>query len=99
MAVMVGGALTAFTVSTKLVDAFNAPSLTAMVMVDVPLSPAAGVTTTVRSAPVPPRSEERRVGKSGAFDDVAESVNPLGGVSASPMVKAMGDVGVFSFVD
>src|SRR5687767_15472421 len=99
MAVMVGGALTAFTVRTKLVDAFSAPSLTAMVMVDVPLSPAAGVTTTVRSAPVPPPKTMLAIGTSVAFDDVADSVNPLGGVSASPIVNAIGSVGVFSFVD
>ena len=34
-----------------------------------------------------------------AFDEVPESVNALGGVSASPMVNAIGPVGVFSFVD
>ena len=57
---------------------FSAPSLTAMVMVDVPLSPAAGVMTTVRSAPVPPPKVILALGTSVAFDEVAESVNPLG---------------------
>src|SRR5688572_5404971 len=99
MAVIVGGVLAAITVRTKLVEAFSVPSLTAMVMVDVPLSPVAGVMTTLRLAPVPPPKTMLAIGTSVAFDDVAESVNPLGCVSASPMVKAIGDVGVFSFVD
>ena len=99
MAVMVGGVLAAFTVRTKLVDAFSVPSLTAMVMVEVPLSPATGVMTTLRSAPVPPPKVMLAFGTNVAFDEVAESVNPLGGVSASPMVKAIAPVGVFSFVD
>ena len=95
---MVGGVL-AITVRTKFVEAVSVPSLTVTVIVAVPLSPAAGVMTTVRSAPVPPPKVMLALGTSVAFEEVAESVNPLGGVSASPMVKAMGEVGVFSFVD
>ena len=48
---MVGGVLAAFTVRTKFVDAVSVPSLTVTVMVVVPLSPATGVMTTLRSAP------------------------------------------------
>ena len=99
MAVMVGGVLAAFTVRTKLVDAFSVPSLTAMVMVVVPLSPATGVMTTLRSAPVPPPKVMLAIGTKVTFDEVAESVNPLGAVSASPIVKVIGGVGVFSLVD
>ena len=99
MAVMVGGVLAAFTVRTKLVDAFSVPSLTAMVMVVVPLSPVAGVMTTLRFTPFPPPKVMLAIGTNVAFEDVAESVNPLGGVSASPIVKVIGGVGVFSFVD
>ena len=49
---MVGGVLAAFTVNTKLVEAVSVPSLTVTVMVEVPLSPATGVMTTLRFAPV-----------------------------------------------
>ena len=99
MAVTVGAVLAAFTVRTKLVDAFSVPSLTAMVMVVVPLSPGAGVMTTLRSASVPPPKVMLAFGTNVAFEEVPDSVNPLGGVSASPMVKAIAPVGVFSFVD
>src|SRR5688572_3937707 len=99
MAVMVGRSEERRVGKEWLVDGLSAQSLTAMVMVDVPLSPAAGVTTTVRSAPVPPPKTMLAIGTSVAFDDVADSVNPLGGVSASPIVNAIGSVGVFSFVD
>ena len=95
---MVGGVL-ALTVKTKFVDAFRFPSLTAMVMVVVPLSPAAGVMTTVRSASVPPPKVMLAFGTKVTFEEVPESVNPLVGVSASPIVNVIGGVGVFSFVD
>ena len=84
---------------TKFVEAVSAPSLTVTVIVAVPLSPAAGVMTTLRSAPVPPPKVMLAIGTNVAFEEVAESVNPLGGVSASPMVKAIAPVGVFSLVD
>ena len=50
---MVGGVLAAFTVNTKLVEAVSVPSLTVIVMVVVPLSPATGVMTTLRSCAGP----------------------------------------------
>src|SRR6187431_3140651 len=99
MAVMVGGVLAALTVNTKFVEAVRLPSLTVIVMVEVPLWPAAGVMTTLRLAPVPPPKVMLAFGTNVAFDEVPETVNPVGCVSASPIVKAIGGVGVFSFVD
>ena len=88
----------AFTVRTKFVEAVSAPSLTVIVIVEVPLPPAAGVTTTLRLAPLPPKTILAS-GTSAAFEDVAESVKAPIAVSASPIVKAIAPVGVFSFVD
>src|SRR6185436_4978191 len=99
IAVMVGAVLAALTVRTKLVEAVNVPSLTVTVMVEVPLSPAAGVITRLRLAPFPPPKVMLAFGTKVAFDEVPETVKPVGCVSASPMVKAIGPVGVFSFVD
>ena len=97
MAVMVGGVL-AFTVKTKLVEALRVPSLTVTVMVVVPFSPATGVMTTFRLAPVPPKVM-LAFGTRVVFDELPASVKLPGGVSASPMVNAIGPVGVFSLVD
>src|SRR6186713_1295802 len=99
IAVMVGAVLAALTVRTKLVEAVSVPSLTVTVMVEVPLSPAAGVMTRLRLAPVPPPKVMLAFGTNVTFDEVPETVNPVGCVSASPMVNAIGEVGVFSFVD
>ena len=98
MALMVGGVLAAFTVNTKLVEAVSVPSLTVMVMVELPLRPDAGVMTALRAAPLPPKTI-LAIGTSIAFDEVADSVNVPGEVSPSPTVKAIGPVGVSSFVD
>ena len=97
MAVMVGGVL-GFTVNTKLVDAVAAPSLTVTVMVEAPLAPATGVIATVRFAPLPPKAMFAS-GTSAVFVELPVSVKVPGGVSASPMVNAIGAVGVSSFVD
>src|SRR5688500_20231293 len=70
-----------------------------MVMVLVPLSPAAGVMTTCLVAPFPPPKTMLAFGTSVTLEDVAETVRPLGCVCASPMVNAIGSVGVFSLVD
>src|SRR6186713_756188 len=99
MAVMVGGVLAALTVRTKLVEPVSVPSLTVTVIVEVPLSPAAGVMTTLRLAPLPPPKVMLAFGTKVTFDEVPETVKPVGCVSASPIVKAIGPVGVFSFVD
>src|SRR5918993_1636193 len=96
---IVGGVLTSLTVNTKSVLAVRAPSLTVMVMVLVPLSPAAGVMTTFLVAPFPPPKTMLAFGTSVTLEEVADMVRPLGCVCASPMVNAMGSVGVFSLVD
>jgi len=85
--------LAAFTVNTKLVEAVSVPSLTVTVMVEVPLRPAAGVITALRPVPLPPKTI-LATGTSVASDEVADNVNAPGAVSASPTVKAIGDVGV-----
>src|ERR671912_683395 len=99
IAEMVGGVLTSLTVNTKSVLAVRAPSLTVMVMVLVPLSPAAGVITTFLVAPFPPPKTMLAFGTSVTLEDVADTVSPLGCVCASPIVNAIGSVGVFSLVD
>ncbi len=95
---MVGGVLPGFTVNTKLVETVRVPSLTVIVMVEVPLCPAAGVMIALRPAPLPPKAI-LATGISTAFDEVADSVNAFGEVSASPIVNAIAPVGVSSFVD
>ena len=95
---MVGGLLTAFTVNTKFVGVESVPSLTVIVMVDVPLRPAAGVITAVRPAPLPPKTI-LATGISVASDEVADTVSAFGEVSISPTVNAIAPVGVSSFVD
>ena len=97
MAEIVGGVF-GLTVKTKFVDAVSVPSLTVTVIVDVPLPPGAGVMTTLRLAPVPPKVI-LAFGTSVVFDEAPESVRLLGCVSASPIVNAIAPVGVSSFVD
>src|SRR6187551_3949604 len=97
MAVMVGGVF-AFTVKAKFVEAVRLPSFTVMVIVVVPLAPAAGVSTTLRLAPLPLKAILAS-GTSAAFEEVPESVKAPIAVSASPIVNAIAPVGVFSFVD
>src|SRR5687767_11491791 len=99
MAEIVGGVLTSLTVNTKSVVAVRAESRTVKVMVPVPLSPAAGVITTCLVAPFPPPKTMLALGTSVTSEEVAETVRPLGCVCASPMVNAIGSVGVFSLVD
>ena len=53
MSLMVGAE---FTVRTKVSLVLNEPSLTVTVIVAVPLWPLAGVTVTVRLAPLPPKT-------------------------------------------
>ncbi len=93
MAEMVGAVLAAFTVRTKLMETFSVPSSTVMVMVVVPLAPAAGVITRVRSASVPLKTILTS-GTNAGFDEVAETINALGRDSGSPIVNAIGEVGV-----
>ena len=93
MAVIVGGVLAALTVNTKFVEAVSAPSLTVIVIVEVPLPPEAGVMTALRPAPLPPKTI-LATGTSVASEEVADRVNAFGDVWASPTVKAIGLVGV-----
>ncbi len=81
-----------------MVDAVSVPSLTVTVMVEVPLPIVAGVMTTVRLAPLPPKAMFAS-GTNAGFDELPASVKLPGGVSASPTVNAIAEVGVFSFVD
>src|SRR5688572_25131794 len=86
MAEIVGGVLSSLTVNTKSVLAVRAPSLTVMVMVLVPLSPAAGVMTTFLVAPFPPPKTMLALGTSVTSEDVAETVRPLGCVDGKSVV-------------
>ena len=97
MAVIVGGAF-ALTVKTKLMAVVRSPSLTVIVIVVVPLSPGAGVRTTLRSAPLPVKLMFAS-GTSVIFEEVPDIVKLPGSVSASPIVKGIGGVATFSFVD
>ena len=97
MAVMVGGSLTAVTVSVKLVGVLSVPSLTVTVMVAVPLSPDTGVTVTFLDSLLPPKAIFA-TGTSVAFEDAPVSVNALVAVSSSPIVKGMAGVAVLSGV-
>ena len=92
---MVGGSLTAVTVTTNSSKALAAPSLTVMRMVAVPDWLGAGVTVTVRSAPEPPRTT-LATGTRAVFDDVPVTVRLPAAVSASPTVKATAPVGLSS---
>lgn len=95
---LIVGALFPTTVSTKLEDAVLVPSLTVIVMVDVPLSPSTGVIVTVLAAPVP-ANEIFATGTRLTLEDVAVSSKLFNGVSASPIVKAIGSLAVLSAVD
>ena len=95
---MIVGGVFGLTVKTKLVVAMRLPSPTEMVMVELPLPVVAGVMTTVRLAPLPPK-EMFASGTNAGFDELPASAKLPGGVSASPTVNAIAEVGVFSFVD
>src|SRR5262249_40881940 len=95
---IVGGVLAAPTVRRKPVLALREPSLTVTVTVAVPVWPAAGVSVTVRLAPLPPKAMFAP-GSSVWFDELPETVRLPAGVSASPTVKAIGPTGVPVVVD
>ncbi len=97
MSVIVGVSFTALTVSTKGSLAVSAPSLTVTVIVAVPLWFAAGVTVTVRLAPLPPNTMFA-VGTSVGLDELPLSVRLPAAVSASPTVKAIAPVPVSSAI-
>ena len=94
---MVGRSLTAVTVSRKLDVAVAVPSLTVRVMVDVPFWFAAGVTVTVRVAPLPLKTR-LALGTNVVFDELPVTVRLATAVSASPTVKASAPVFVSSLI-
>src|SRR4051794_33784114 len=94
----VGGVFTWLTVSTKVSLALFTPSLTVMVIVAVPVWPEAGVTVTLRLAPLPPNTM-LLVGTNMRFDELAVRVRLPTGVSASLIVNGKAAVAVFTVVD
>ena len=94
---MVGASFTELTVNVKDVDVTTVPSPTLMVMVVVPLWPAAGVIVTVRSDPLP-RISIFPLGTREVRLEVPVTIRLAAGVSASPILNAMGGVAVFSAV-
>src|SRR6266487_1481966 len=85
------------TVRRKLSLADNCPSLTLTVIVALPVWPVAGVTVTVRVAPLPPNAMLFS-GTSVGFDEVPLSVRFFSGVSASFTVNGIAAVAVFTVV-
>jgi hypothetical protein len=81
------------TVRVKVVLVVSAPSLTVRVRVAVPVWLAAGVTVTVRLAPLPPNTMAA-LGTKVVFEDVPLIVRLATAVSASPTVKASGPTAV-----
>src|SRR4051812_1248678 len=77
---IVGASLTALTVSTNVSDELLVPSLTEIVMVEVPDRFAAGVAVRVRFAPEPPNAG-LPFGTSAGLDDVAVTVRAEAAVS------------------
>src|SRR3989442_10378624 len=97
MPVIVGGVFTALTASTNASLALFTPSLTLTVIVASPVCPAAGLTVTVRLAPLPPKTM-LLVGTSVAFDEFLLNVRLPTGVSTSPTVKLNGPVELFTLI-
>jgi hypothetical protein len=67
------------------------PSLTEMVICALPVAPTAGVTVTVRLAPLPP-SAMLAFGTTAVLLEVAVTVRLEMDVSGSPIVNAMGPI-------
>src|SRR3954466_3413281 len=94
---MVGAVFTPLTVNKNWELAVEPPSLTVTVMVAVPVWPLAGVTVTVRLAPLPPKII-LALGTSVVLDELPARVRLASGVSASLIVNGMAAVGVFAVV-
>src|SRR5262245_61646200 len=88
---MVGGSFTAPTVTVNAVAVEVVPSLTVNVMVAVPDWLAAGVTVTVRFAPLPPNTM-LAFGTSVVFAELPETVRLAAAGSASAIADARADV-------
>ncbi len=96
---MVGKSLMgATTTSNDSVEKPPFPSATCKVMVAVPDPLAAGVTVTVRFAPLPP-STMFALGTSDVLLEVAVTVKLPAAVSTSPTVKARAEVAVSSLMN
>jgi hypothetical protein len=94
---MVGASFTAVTVKTNVSDVDNVPSLTVTVIVAEPFAFAAGVTVTVRLAPVPPNTMFA-FGTNVVSLDEPLIVSVPAAVSKSPMVNEIALVAVSSLV-
>jgi hypothetical protein len=79
----------AFTINPKLIGVLAVPSLTVTVIVAVPVWFAAGVTVTVRFAPLPPKTMFAFGTKVGLFA-LPLTVRLAAAVSTSPTVKLSG---------
>src|SRR4030095_1272472 len=103
MPVIVGGSFTGMTVTVKVVLVLTTPSLTVRVIVTGPpisgplFSLGAGITVTVRPAPLPPRTM-LAVGTRIGSEEAAVTVKLAAGVSISPMVKGSAAVLVSSLI-
>ncbi len=96
---IVGRSLTGVTIKSNVSVAVPPfPSETNNVMVVVPVALAAGVSVTVRLAPLPP-STMLAFGTRAGLLEVAVTVKDAAAVSRSPTVKAMAPVAVSSVVD
>src|SRR5213595_3213972 len=82
----VGGSFTGRTLRRKELVADTVPSLTVMVIVELPKAPGTGVEVTVRLAPLPPKTT-LAFGSKFVSEEPAESVRRSGGVSRSPIVN------------
>ena len=93
----VGGSFTGLTVTTNVVLLLSRPSLTVTVIVAVPLWFVAGVTVTVRLAPLPPNTM-LFVGTRVVLEEALFKTRLAAEVSASPTVKLSGPVIVSSLI-
>src|SRR5437899_2415459 len=81
------------TISGKTELAVLVPSLTVTVMGATPVWPLAGVTVTVRLAPLPPKTR-LPLGTSVVLEELPDRVRLPAGVSRSPTVKLIAGVPV-----
>src|SRR5215831_6088283 len=92
-----GGSLTATTVNRNELVTAASPSLTVMLIVQAPLWFVEGVIVKVRLEPAPPKTMFATATRF-VSELSAPRLNEDAGVSASPIVKAIGPMGVSSSV-
>src|SRR5262245_29616655 len=97
MSEIVGVSFTALTVTTKLSLALNAPSLTVTVMVEDPDALLAGVTVTVRLAPLPPNTMFP-AGTRAGFDEPALNVRLPAAIGRAPTMKEIDPAALASLI-